>query len=266
MQKSKKPAAEVVKPVLNGSWHGRDAWAHGFKLMLNVLFVSVMYLVLCLLLTFDSLVLRILVALMLVSAAAAYLYASGVGVGQADAAYGEIMYQRKAEGKTIPPRELERSFHPAKGFFAVLVGAAPYLLIAIVFACITTPSTYSLGVLPTWLKSYTRQSGIGDALAYYQAREGITALSILRIGVRAMTMPFINIAVKMGSEATLWAERLTPVWLLIAPLGYGFGYMHGIEARTKINTGIAIGDQKKRRRARRERKARANHNTPERLI
>ena len=265
MQKSKKPTPEVVKPVLNGSWHGRDAFKQGFKLMLNILLVSVLYLVLCLLLAFDSLVLRILVAIMLVSAAAVYLYATGMSAGQSDAAYGEIMYQRRAEGKTIPPRELERSFHPAKGFFAVLIGAAPYLIIAIVFACLTTLNTYSLGVLPTWLTRYTRQSGMGDALAYYQAREGITAVSILRIGVRAMTMPFVNVAVKLGSEATLWAERLSPLWILVAPLGYGFGYTRGIQVRTKINTGIAIGEKKKRRRARRERKAGANK-SPERLI
>jgi len=266
MQKQQNKVQEVIKPSLTGSWHGKDAFKQGYKLMLSILFVSLIYLILSLLLSFDSLVLRILCSLLLVGAATAYLYYNGMNAGQGDASYGEIMYQRQAEGKEVTQQDHDRCFHPAKGFFAALVGAVPFVLIALVFAILTKPTTYSLGVLPNWLTGDTRQSGIGDALAYYQTREGLTVLSVLRVVVRSMVMPFINVAVKMGDMPTLWAERLSPLWVLIAPLGYGFGYGQGLKLRAKINTGILIGDQKKKRKERKERRARAQKNSPERLI
>lgn len=266
MQKQQTKVQEVIKPSLTGSWHGKDAFKLGYKLMLNILFVSLIYLILSLLLSFDSLVLRILSSVALVGAAAAYLYYSGMNAGQGDAAFSEIMYQRQVEGKEVTQADRERCFHPAKGFFAALVGAIPFVLIALVFALMTKPTTYSLGVLPNWLTGYTRQSGIGDALAYYQTRDGLTILSILRVVVRSMVMPFINVAVKLGDVPTLWAERLSPLWVLVAPLGYGFGYGQGLKLRAKINTGILIGDQKKKRRERKERRAREQKNAPERLI
>ncbi|NLI22617.1 MAG: hypothetical protein GX418_13855 [Clostridiales bacterium] len=265
-QQTKPKVPEVVKPGLTGSWHGRDAVRLGLRMMLNILFVSLLYLILSLLLSFDSVALRVLAGLMLVLAAGTYLYYGGMNAGQSDAAFGEIMYQRRQEGHAVSPADENRCFHPAKGFFAASLGALPYCLIALVFAFLAQPSTYTLGVLPTWMTSYTRQSGIGDALAYYQSHEGISVAAVLRILVRSMTMPFINVAVKLGVDATLWAERLSPLWVLIAPLGYGFGYAQGLALRRKINTGILIGDQRKKRRERRERKARARRNTPERLI
>ncbi|MDD3921847.1 MAG: hypothetical protein PHO41_11840 [Eubacteriales bacterium] len=266
MQKAKKPAKEVVKPIMTGSWHGKDARKQGYKLMLNVLFVSVIYVILSLLLTFDSLALRIITGLILVATAGAFLYASGAQAGQTDAAFGEIMYTREQEGKPIPKADHDRCFHPAKGYYAVLIGAAPFMLVALVFACMTSITSYSLGVLPTWITRYTRQSGIGDALAYYNVNHGVQLVTILRVIVRSMTMPFINVSIKLGSVATLWAERLTPLWVVVAPLGYAIGYGQGVKMRTKINTGIAIGEKKKRRRSRRERRARANSRTPQKLI
>lgn len=266
MQKKTQPTPAVAKPILTGSWHGRDAVRQGLRMMLNILFVSLIYLVLSLLLSFDSLALRVASCVVLVTAAAAYLYFNGATAGQSDAAFAEIMYQRRTDGKEVSAVDQERCFHPAKGFFVALVGAIPFVLLALVFALLTRPETYQLGVLPSWLLPYTRQSGMGDALAYYQAREGVTLLSILRIVVRSMTMPFINVAVKMGDSAALWAERLTPLWVLIAPLGYGLGYRQGLRMRAQINAGILIGDQRKRRKERRERRARAKSSSPQRLV
>ena len=81
-----------------------------------------------------------------------------------------------------------------------------------------------------------------------------------------MTLPFINVATKLGDVATLWAERLSPVWLLIAPMGYAIGYQQGKKARARINTGIVIGENKKKRRNRREKREREKKNTPQQLI
>ena len=79
-------------------------------------------------------------------------------------------------------------------------------------------------------------------------------------------VPVLNVAVKIGDGAALWADRLSPLWVAIAPLGYGLGYRQGQAIRTKINTSIMIGDQRRKKRERKERKARQNGGSPQRLI
>lgn len=267
MTKPTMPVPEVLKPTLTGSWHGKDAVRLGWKMMLSTLFITFFYLVLSMLLSFNSVTLRIGFGIMLVLAGASYMFYNGVSAGQADAAYGEIMYQRVAEGKPVSEKERARCYHPAKGFFAAVMGATPYMLLAFSLALLAVEETYSLGALPGWLTAYTRQSGMGDALAYYREPVITPALLIsLRVAVRSMVMPVINVAVLLGKTAILWAERLSPIWVMLAPLGFGFGYRAGIRQRIKINTGIAIGDQRKKKRERKERRARQKRETPDRLI
>ncbi|MDD3412284.1 MAG: hypothetical protein PHY12_15890 [Eubacteriales bacterium] len=263
-----KKVKEVRKPILRGSWHGRDAWKMGGKTCLNLLAVTFLYLVLGLMLSFNSLFGRIAMGVILVGLAVLYLYNSGVNLGQADAAFGEILYQRQQDGKPITQKDHDRSFHPAKGWFAALIGVAPYFLIALVFAFCAQRQYYTVGALPSWMSSALRQNEVGDALAYYSANAGLTPMAVLRIVVRAMTLPFMNVGVYLGDEATLLFERLAPLWVLVAPCGFGAGYMQGENIRARINTGIVIGDKQKKRRERKERKRRAEAQarTPERLI
>lgn len=249
-----------------GSWHGRDAMVLGLKMMLRMLVVTLVYVIVSILFSFDALVLRILTGLLLVGSAWFYLYAGGLQAGVSDAAFGEIMFSRQMEGKTILPAEKARCFHPAKGFWIVLIGVLPFVCLTCVYAVQAIPERYTLGLLPDWLKGAAQQQTLGEALRYYDSREGLSALAILRIVVRALVMPFINVAVKVGGDATLWAERLSPLWVLLAPLGYGFGYTQGKKQRSKIHASIAAGVQKKLRRERRERRARARQNKPEQLI
>lgn len=262
----KKTIKEVKKPILMGSWHGKDAFRQGRKLMLSILAVTVVYLLLGMVLLMDSMVMRALICVGMVFLAAAYLYSQGMTKGEGDAAHGEIMYQRVKDGLEIAGVDRDRSYHPAKGFFAVMVGALPFVLLAVVFAFLTKPAAYTLGVLPSWLEPFRNQNELGDALRYYSAGTGMVAMDIYRIVVRAMVMPFINVATGIGDQAVLWAERLSPALLLIAPMGYGLGYRNGLKARVRINTGIAVGEAKKKKRARREQKKRAEHKPPERLV
>ena len=269
MQKnrSKKPAVqEVHKPILTGSWHGKDAYRMGRKLMISVLLVSIMYLVVGIMLSFDNIIIRALLATALVGASAAYLYSMGMKDGETDAAFAEIAYVRESEGIALSASERERCFHPGKGFFAVLVGVLPFMVLAIGFACIATRSEYTLGGLPGWLHESMRQNEFADALQYYVARPGIGWVDIYRIVVRSMVMPFVNVFVMVGEQAVLWVERLSPVLLCVAPLGYGFGYRMGLEARVRINTGILIADKRKKRKERKERKRRQRSEAPKRLI
>lgn len=255
----------VVKPYMRGSWHGRDAVRKGLKMILSVLFVSILYLVLGLLLSFDSAVFRVFTSCVLILIAALYMYFQGANSGQADTSFAEIMYEHDKEGKTVVPGDHDRCFHPGKGFFEVLIALIPYLLVTLVFAFLAQRITYTLGVLPSWVDS-SAQTHVGEALSYYNIRTTPLFMAILRIAARALTMPFINISLLLGNDWVLWAERLTPLWVSIAPLAYGFGYLQGPKIRIKVNTGIKIGLHKKKRKERRERKARTSAKGPEQLI
>ncbi|MEG1890705.1 MAG: hypothetical protein RSB91_03805 [Clostridia bacterium] len=264
---TKKPKVEEVKkPVLTGSWHGIDAWKLAGKRALSVLAVSVLYLITGMLLSFDNLIMRVLCCAAVVGLAVYYQYYQGMVLGQSDASFAEIMYAREQDGRQVTKQDRDRCFHPMKGFFAAMVGAVPFVLFAIAFAMITKPIVYTLGVLPSWTEGMLRQNEFGDALRYYQQGAGMSALDVMRILDRAMVMPFINVAAYLGDSQTLLVERLSPLLVLIAPLGYGCGYCQGLKLRIKINTGIKMGDDKKKRKERKARKQRQRSSAPERLI
>lgn len=256
----------VIKPYLRGSWHGKEATRKGLKLILSILFVSFMYLLLGLLLSFESFALRVISSFVIVVFAAFYMYYRGANSGEADTAFGEIMHQHEQNGKAVTQSDRDRCFHPAKGFYEVLIALLPYLLLTLLFAALAQPLTYTLGVLPSWVEGPALQTHVGEALSYYNTQESPLFISVLRIAARAATMPFINVSLMLGTEGVLWAERLTPVWVLFAPLAYGFGYLQGPRLRIKINTGIAIGINKKNRKERKARRARTVNKSPKQLI
>ncbi len=264
--KAKTPVQEVKKPILIGSWHGKDAFRLVVKRLLSVLAVSVIYLISGVLLGFEGLWARILACVAIVGLATYYQFFQGINQGQSDASFAEIMYARQADGRGITDEDRERCFHPFKGMFATLLGAAPYVIFALAFAWIAKPNVYVLGVLPSWTEGMLAQSEFGEALAYYGTTAGLSAVDIMRVIDRAMIMPFVNVATAMGDQAALAAERLSPLLVLVAPLGYGVGYMQGQKVRNKINTGIKMGDEKKQRRERKARKQRQRSKSPERLI
>ena len=43
--KPQKPVALVKKPILKGSWHGKDAWKLALKRLLSMVAVTVIYLI-----------------------------------------------------------------------------------------------------------------------------------------------------------------------------------------------------------------------------
>ena len=262
----KKPVELVRKPIVQGSWHGRDAKKMALKFALTFAAVTLVYLLAGALMSFEAVWLRTVMGLLIVAVVAYYLYASGLNKGQSDAAYGEILYNRRENGHEIAPIDADRSFHRFKGFFAVLAGSIPFVIFALVFACITQKVSYTLGALPSWTEEMLYQEEFGTALAYYQQQSGMSTLSILRIIDRAMVMPFVNIAAPLGADALLLVERLSPLLVLVAPVWYGVGYAQGLNYRARINTGIKMGDDKKKRRERKARRQRQQSKTPERLI
>lgn len=264
--KPQKPVTLVKKPILKGSWHGKDAWKLAIKRMLSVLAVTVIYLIGGMLLSFDSLWGRLLAGIAIVGLAVYYQYYQGMVQGQNDAAFAEIMYDRQESGRPVTEGDRARCFHPFKGMFAALTGALPFFVFTVVYAALARPITYTLGVLPSWTEALMRQSEFGDALRYYESVGTLGVMDILRVIDRAMIMPFVNVFSYVSNDAALLAERLSPLFVLAAPLGYGLGYTQGKTLRDKINTGIKMGDDRKKRRERKARKQRQRSKSPERLI
>ncbi len=264
--KKNKPVTPIQKPILIGSYHGKDAWKLALKRFFSVFLCSILYLIIGILVTVDHVALSLTMSILISGLLCYYQFVSGATQGEKDASFSEIMYLRNEEGKTIVAIDRNRCFHPMKGFFATAIGLLPYLIFTTIYACVTQLEIYELGVLPSWTSTYLGQSEISDALNYYSLGLGMQAMDIMRVITRAMVMPFITTANYVSKEAVLWVERFSPLLITIAPIGYAFGYTQGAKIRTKINTGIQQGVAKKKRKQRKERKARQASNTPERLI
>lgn len=264
-QKNGKPVTVVEKPILLGSWHGADAKQAAGKAMLSLLGVTAIYLILSLMFNFPSVILSVIANLAVVLVGFFFLRTSGIAKGEADAAYAEIMYERDKQGKPVEGEERARCFHPLKGWFVAGIAALPFFIVALGFAIFSSPSVFELGSLPGWTQGLMRQTEVSDALGYYVRTDGPRFMDIYRIVVRAMVMPFMSVATAISSEAQNIVERLSPLLVLVAPIGYAIGYSSGVKIREKINTGIVIGVRNKRRKQRRERQSR-QRKQPEQLI
>lgn len=271
MQNKGKQQVEIVhKPIIRGSWHGKDARKIAFKRFLSVIATTAIYLFGSILLGMDVLWGRYLMGITLVVGVTYYQYIHGLNQGENDSAYGEIIYARRESGKTVPAEECERSFHPMKGIFAALAGSAPFVLLALVFAFMAEPVYYTISVLPSWTEGLMTQTEFAAGMAHYAVNETMEAVDIMRIIVRSMVMPFVNIASGYNVSEMLLVERLSPILVLISPLGYGIGYMGGQRLRDQVNTGIKVGDERKKKREMKARKKRQRQQRPakgpERLV
>lgn len=256
----------VVKPILIGSWHSKEAFKLVPKRFLSILLVGIVYVFFSVMAGFDIPVLQLIISASIIGVVFFYQNNKGMEIGEKDAAFSEIMYEREQEGRPVSQEDRERCFHPFRGFFAALLGALPFVIVCLIYAFLVKPWTYQLGVLPSWTDSLLAHNEMGDALGYYNTVRSLTATDILRIIVRCLTMPFINIANVFGNRAVLWAERLSPLFVLVTPIGFGLGYSRGHALRTRINTGIMQGVEKKKRKERKARKQRQRSSSPERLI
>lgn len=264
-KKSQQPEL-VVKPILIGSWHSKEALRLVPKRFLSTLLVAVVYVFFSVMAGFDNPVLQLIISAAIIGVVFFYQNSKGMEAGEKDAAFSEIMYEREQEGRSVSAEDRERCFHPFRGTFAALLAALPFVAICLVYAFIVKPWAYQLGVLPAWMDNMLAHNEMGDALAYYNTVRSLTATDILRIIVRCLTMPFVNIANVFGNKAVLWAERLSPLFVLVPSLGFGLGYSRGHALRTRINTGIMQGVEKKKRKERKARKQRQRSSSPERLI
>lgn len=261
--KKKKPVI-VEKPMLKGNVVDKVSTKRALRVAGTMLIVLLIFLIFGTMLLIDNLIFRILANVALIIVCGSLMYMNGAGNGEADAAFSEIMYQREQEGKSVDKDDRAKCFHPLKGLYTALLGTLPYFLLAVVLAVTAKLYTYTLGVLPSWVQGFERQGNIGAALSYYHVQQSMTVLDIIRIVVRMLILPFITIF-DTSREASLLLERLSPLLVLIIPMGYALGYSRGKAMRSQVHSSIAADSRKRKRKAQKERQQRKAKG-PEQLV
>ncbi len=257
-KKAKKKIAPVQKPYLRGSaWSGYAVKA-GFKLLAyEILFIFLNLLIGSTLSFESSIFLRVAANLVLVFAYGGLVYMNGARAGDSDVAFAEIAYARKESGKNVPKSDLNRCYHPAKGFVSVMAGTGALLLVSLIYALCATKQTYSLQTLPSWVSSYSStQEEIGLALSYYSVQRAVQLQDILRPFIRICIWPFVNLAGARNYDALLLVDRLSPLMIVLPFLFYAFGYLQGPKSRAMLHGSIASDKKRRIRKEKKERKQR----------
>lgn len=266
-KKQAKPVKPVEKPFLRGTptdeRTGKAALAY-----LGILAVaSIMSFLVCSMLSFDNVFLRVFLNLTVVALIWLILYNTAVNSGTEAVARGEILYQKQERGVSFAESERKICFHPLKGYLTALLGSIPLLICAVLLAITAHRQSTGFGSLPGWMSSYAGRSEVGNALAAYTQTTSMGLEDILRIIVRILIMPFVSIVGAENRDGMLLLERLSPLILLLPAAAYGTGYLQGTRERTKIHTGIAQSNRKRASREKKARKARLapKPKTPEQL-
>ena len=259
MEKSQKKTSSapivVSKPFLTGNPVDTTTTKSALLVFGSLCVVAILNLIVCSMMMFDHLALRIAVNGLVIFVTLAVFYSSGMSQGSIAVNNGEIMYRRRETGAQILPEELARSYHPLKGFMIGLLGTLPILLCALILAVITKKQMTSLGALPTWLSALESREEVWLALSYYRTGGGWTLESILRIIIRLLLMPYVNIISSANADGLLLLERLSPLVVLFPGLAYGFGYTQGVKVRSRVHADIAKNTRRKARKNAKKRKA-----------
>lgn len=252
---NKKQKSLIKKPYLKGKAFSRLALKRGLRILGYLVLSAVLFFFLGQLLVIDIDWLRTIINLVVIAAFAGLLYSTGARDGEGDVAFAEIALIRQADGREATREDLERCFHPYKGFVTAFSGALLIVLICLAYALQAVKDTYVLGPLPSWVAAYETRADIGPALLYYHDRAAFGLADALRMVVRLLIFPFVNIAGVRNADAILIVERLSPLLVLVAPMSYGVGYARGERFRALVHSGIASNAK---RAARKRRKAAAS--------
>lgn len=236
------------KPVLLGRAVSLLAARRGLEVLAYLLVYAVLYFFLGQLLVMDARWLRTLLNLAALGGLYYLMFHEGIGTGEGDAAFAEIAMSRSQAGKQASTADLARCYHPGKGFFTAFVGALPLLLLSLIHALTAVREHVGLGALPSWLSAYELRADISLALSYYHESAALTIREVLRLAVRLLVFPYVNLLGAGGADALLAVDRISPLLVLIAPTFYAAGYLQGPRRRAMIHSGIQEGNRKAERR------------------
>ncbi len=265
----KKPARKkrtlIYKPYVTGVWASAFAARRGLKLLLYELLFMFLFIIVGGVLTFDSFPLRLIANALVLMACASFLYIDGSRHGESDVAFAEILQGHKDAGKQVAQSDLPRCFHPLKGVFTAACCALPLVLLCAVHAATAQVQSYTLQSLPSWVSAFSGQNDIGAALSYYGETPTLGALDVLRVIVRLLIYPFVNIVGVDDRFGLLMMDKLSPLLVLLIPAGYPLGYLQGRRIRAMVHGDIATDAKKRKRKAAKARRAR-QQKKPEQLV
>jgi len=245
--KNKKKIKIVKKPFTRGQIHDKATLKRSLGVFGSIFMALFIHLVIGAMLVWDNLFMRVLTNIIMVALGLGLLYANGINAGNADVTLGEIIYKRQEEGRSVKPAEVACCYNRLKPLVCGGLGVLPYLIMCLILAFTAQLQVFTLSSLPSWISTLERQPEIGNALAYYHESISMGLTDILRIVVRMLLMPFVNMLGAENAHAMLWLERFSPVLCLIYPLAYVIGYLQGPKTRTQVHTDIAANIRKKKR-------------------
>lgn len=261
--KPKQKPALIHKPYQKGNPMSAMAARRGLRVLVYQVALVFIFLFIGQVLLSDYAPLRIGLNLLVVLGFFMLMYNEGGKAGVDDVAFAEITLGRVESSKELTAADANRCYHPMKGFFTVIAGMLPLILLALVFAVLTKEQVYTLGALPSWVLGYEQRADVGLALSYYRDTQGLGIESILRIVIRLLLFPYVNMIGADSASAMLWLERFSPLLILIIPMGYAFGYLRGPALRAQVH-GAIKADAKRRKR--REKKAIMQRKEPKNLV
>ena len=255
--KKKNAAQPVYKPYLTGRAFSPLAARRGVRILGLMLLFAFLGVIASGVFSFSNLALRILFNGAVLAFCAGVMYTEGSRQGENDVAFAEIALGRQNEGKAVTESDKNVCYHRMKGFVTALIGAAPFVLIALVYALVAVKQRYTLGALPSWVSAYETQDEISQALAYYHETAPLTLPDILRMAVRLFLFPYMNILGNGNYDKLYLLDKLSPLLTLIVPIFYGVGYLRGPYLRALVHGNIRLARRKQNRSVRKAREARA---------
>ncbi len=263
MKKKKQPL--VFKPHARGKILDCNTFKRALVVFVMGLVVCFLHLLIATALNFNSVFLRVLLNAGLIAGTLYVFFNTGAREGFEDVNAGEITQLHLDKGREVDPKTLDRGFHPAKGFVIGLLGIGLYLILALIHAFTAQKQGYSLQSLPAWVNAYMGEDSIGAPLAYYSISAPFVFTDLLRILLRIVIMPYVNIIGTHSPDALLTVDRLSPLFVLLPALCYGIGYLQGPVQRAQIHGDIQRNIRRKRKKAR-QKATRQGRNEPKQLV
>lgn len=183
-------------------------------------------------------VFRFVVNVLVILSFIALLLVEGSKNGEDDVAFSEIIHSKLSNNEIVNEFSKKRCFHPLKGFISGAIGFSPFIFIAFVLALKTNLQPYETGVLPTWVNAFERSDNVRISLDFYHNLSALSFVELLRLIVRLILFPLVNLLNTENIFTMYLFEILSPLIILLLSFSYGFGYLRGPLLRRKIHSGI----------------------------
>ena len=190
---------------------------------------------------------------------------SGLSRGSAAVALGENVLNQRKSGREVTAAEEACCYHPLKGFVQALIGTLPVLIVAGVYAVLAEQQHTSPGSLPNFVSGMASRPDVLAPLTAYTETKPAVLADYLRVGSRAMNMPYVTMVGSSNYAGLLTLDRVAPLLCLLPAIAYGVGYLLGPGDRLRVQENIAEGKRRLARKQRREKQQRRAAREPEQL-